>query len=80
MSGIGETGCRTYGNSEVSPEFFCKSNIVQKVKFIKNKYMGGGTWEAQLVELPTRGFSSGLDLRVVGMSTASGSMLSRESV
>lgn len=39
MSVIGEAGCWVYGNSELSPEFFCKTKTVQEIKFIKKKYM-----------------------------------------
>jgi len=38
-----------------------------------------GCWVAQLVECPSLDFSSGHDLRVMGSSPKSGSMLSRES-
>ena len=38
-----------------------------------------GAWVAQSVECPTLDFGSGRDLRVVGLSPASGSILSMES-
>ena len=38
-----------------------------------------GVWVAQSVKCPTLDFSSGHDLRVVGLSPASGSKLSGES-
>ena len=44
------------------------------VYFLKS----GGTWVAQPVECPTLDFGSGHDPRVVGQSSASGSVLSME--
>ena len=48
------------------------------IRYLK-LYFIQGTWEAQLVEYQTLGFSSGCDLRVVGSSPQLGSALSGES-
>ena len=42
-------------------------------------YVGGSACVAQLVKCPTLGFSSGLDLRVMRLSPASGFPFSEES-
>ena len=39
----------------------------------------GGAWVVYSVKCPTLNFSSGYDLRAVGLSLASGSVCSRES-
>ena len=49
-----------------------------KIWLISVKVYTGSAWVAQLVEHPTLDFSSGHDLRVVGSSPESGSMLSRK--
>ena len=56
--------------------------LLIKIKQINIHIKGvskGGTWVAQVVEHPTLDFSSGHDLRVVGLSPMSGSMLSVKS-
>ena len=46
---------------------------------LRKKNSSGGAWVAQWVDCPTLGLNSGHDLRVVGSSPTSGSVLSGES-
>lgn len=50
---------------------------VSRLKYLKNQ--SRGSWVAQSVKCPCLGFSSGPDLRVLGLSPESGSVLSMES-
>ena len=72
------SGTVVYGEDRVEvANAFCSASW-RSLKDTFREKIGGehwGTWVAHSVECPTLGLSSDLDLRVVGSSPTSGSML-----